>query len=367
MYDIIKPGFDALAEYLSAHVLTCLIPAFFISGAIAALISKGTILRYFGAKAKKWLSYSVASVSGTILAVCSCTILPMFASIYKRGAGIGPASALLFSGPAINLLAIVLTASVLGLDLGIARAVSAVSMSIVVGLVMSSIFERGVKETEQKKETAVEITLAETPVKSRPWYVSTSFFFLLVAILLIGASGLVSWLLKLAILYLLTVAVAVILIFYYSRDEVKAWGFETWWLTKRIFPILLIGVFVVGLIGGVAANFSPSHNPLTAVGELTKPYLGKNSPLACFLGSIIGAVLYMPTLLEVPIVGTLFGYSSGLMASGPALSILLAGPALSLPSMIVLVRTIGWKKAVTYIVLVVLASTSIGMIYGVIG
>ncbi len=360
MYDIIKPGFDALAEYLSAHVLTCLIPAFFISGAIAALVSKGAILKYFGAKAKKWLSYSVASVSGTILAVCSCTILPMFTSIYRRGAGIGPASAFLFSGPAINLLAIVLTASVLGLDLGIARAVSAVSMAVIVGLMMSTIFDRGAKEK------AIEVSPAETSTNVRPWYVSPAFFFLLVAILLVGASGLISWLSKLAILYFLTIAVAVVLIFYYSREEVKAWGFETWWLTKRIFPILLVGVFIVGLIGGVAANFSPSHDPLTAVGELTKPFLGNNSPIACFLGSIIGAVLYMPTLLEVPIVGTLFGYSSGLMASGPALSLLLAGPALSLPSMIVIVRTIGWKRAATYIALVVIVSTSIGMVYGAI-
>lgn len=360
MVDIIGPGLDALSEYISAHVLTCLVPAFFISGAIAVLVSKGTIIKYFGAGTKKWLSYGVASISGTILAVCSCTILPMFQSIYKRGAGIGPASAFLFSGPAINVLAIVFTASVLGFDIGIARAISSISMAVIVGLIMAAVFERGTK-----RETTV-VAQIKTPASTRPRYIPPTFFALLVAILVIGASGLISLVFRLAIVYFLTIAVAVILIFYYTRDEVKSWGQETWWLTKKIFPILLIGVFIVGAIGGVAANFSPSHDPLTAVGELTKPYLGNNTLFACLLASVIGALLYMPTLLEVPIIGTLFGYSSGLMASGPALALLLAGPALSLPSMIVLVRMIGWKKAGAYIVLVVIVAAMIGMLYGAI-
>lgn len=359
MYEILVCGLEALREYLSAHVLTCLVPAFFIAGAISALISKGTILKYFGTKAKKWLSYSVASVSGTILAVCSCTILPMFASVYKRGAGIGPAFAFLYSGPAINLLAIVLTASVLGLGIGVARAAFAISMAVIIGLIMSSVFERGEKKEEITKTPP--ITAAE---KGRPWYVTLTFFILLVIILLVGASGLISWFVKLAVLSFLIIGVAVVLIFYYSRDEVNGWGLETWWLAKRIFPILLLGVFVVGVIGGVAAAYSPSQDPQTAVGELTKPYFGNNSIFSCLLASVIGAVLYMPTLLEVPIVGSLFGYSSGLMASGPALSLLLAGPSLSLPSIIVILRTAGWKKTTAYIVLVVLFSTLMGLAYG---
>ncbi|MGC8816799.1 MAG: permease [Candidatus Hadarchaeum sp.] len=362
MYDIIKPGFDALAEYLSAHVLTCLVPAFFISGAIAALVSKDTVIKYFGARTKKWLSYGVASISGAILAVCSCTILPMFQGIYKRGAGIGPAFAFLFSGPAINVLAIVFTASVLGFDIGIARAVSSVSMAVIVGLIMATIFERGAKG--ETASVAPAVAQVETAARTRPKYISPIFFVLLIAILLIGASGLISLLFRLAVVYLLTIAVAVILIFYYTRDEVKSWGHETWWVTKKIFPILLVGVFIVGVIGGVAANFSPSHDPSTAVGELTKPYLGNNTLFACLLASVIGALLYMPTLLEVPIIGTFFGYSSGLMAPGPALALLLAGPALSLPSMVVLVRMVGWKKAGVYIALVVIIATMIGMIYG---
>ncbi|MEM3421173.1 MAG: permease [Candidatus Hadarchaeum sp.] len=361
MYDIIRPGIDALIEYLSAHVITCLVPAFFISGAIAALVSKQSVIKYFGSGTKKWLSYSVASISGAILAVCSCTILPIFQGIYKRGAGIGPAFSFLFSGPAINVLAIVFTASVLGFDLGIARAVSSVSMAIIIGLIMEAIFERGAK----KEVLAInQVTQVETSTGTRPKYVSPIFFILLVAILVVGASGLISLLFRLAVVYLLTIAVAVILIFYYTKDEVKNWGHETWWIVKKIFPVLLVGVFVVGVIGGIAANFSPSHDPSIAVGELTKPYLGDNSFFACLLASVVGALLYMPTLLEVPIIGTLFGYSSGLMAPGPALALLLAGPALSLPSMVVLMRMVGWRKAGVYIVLVVIVATMIGMLYG---
>ncbi len=360
--EIVVAGLDTLMEYLSLHVMTCLVPAFFIAGAIAALLSKGVVLKYFGAGAKKWLSYSVASCSGTILAVCSCTVLPMFAGIYRRGAGIGPATAFLYSGPAINLLAIVLTARVLGLNIGIARALSAVLLAVVIGLSMAAIFERGVKD-EEKRETAG-FAMPGDPEVERPWYVVALFFILMVAILLVGASGLISWVAKLTALYLMTIGIAVILIFYYSRDEVKDWGQETWWLAKRIFPLLLVGVFVIGLIGGGAAIYAPSHNPQTAVGEIMKPYFGNNSFLACFLSSIIGAILYMPTLLEVPIVGDLFGYTTGQMAAGPALSLLLAGPSLSFPCMVVIWRTIGWKKASVYIVLVVLFSTVTGMIYG---
>ncbi len=363
LLDILEAGLDTLMEYLSLHVLTCLVPAFFIAGAIAALLSKQAILKYFGADANKWLSYSVASVSGTILAVCSCTVLPMFAGIYRRGAGIGPAVAFLYSGPAINLLAIVLTARVLGLNIGIARALSAALLAVVIGLSMATIFERGVKKEEEKRAASGIAMLDNTEVE-RPWHIVALFFVLLVAILLLGASGVISWVMKLTVIYFMTIGVAVILIFYYSRDEVKEWGRETWWLTKRIFPILLIGVFVIGLIGGIAAIYAPSHNPQIAVGELMKPYFGTNSLLACFLSSVIGAILYMPTLLEVPIVGNLFGFTTGQMAAGPALSLLLAGPSLSLPNMVVIWRTIGGKKASVYIVLVVLFSTVTGMIYG---
>jgi len=361
--ELVEAGVDTLLEYLSLHVLSCLVPAFFIAGAIAALLSKEVVLKYFGADAKKWLSYSVASCSGTILAVCSCTVLPMFAGVYKRGAGIGPATAFLYSGPAINLLAIVLTARVLGLSIGIARAISAVLMAVVIGMSMAALFERGEK-TKAEKHAAPAMAMVDNTAEQRPGYITLLFFTLLVAILLVGASGLISWVTKLIALALMILLLALVVIRYYSKDEVREWGSETWWLTRRIFPLLLVGVFAIGLIGGIAALYAPSHDPQIAVGELMKPYFGTNSFFSCLLSSIVGAILYMPTLLEVPIVGNLFGFTTGQMAAGPALSLLLAGPSLSFPCMVVIWRTIGWKKASVYIVLVVFISTLVGMLYG---
>lgn len=361
--DIFIAGLAALQEYLSAHVLTCLVPAFFIAGAIAVFVSKQSILKYFGASTKKYISYSVASVSGAILAVCSCTVLPLFTGIYKRGAGIGPASAFLFSGPAINILAIVLTAQVLGYGIGLARAVSAVVMAIVIGLLMAFIFRKD--ENEKKKKDAI-FSNNTNEEQKRPLWTSLSFFIILVLILVIGAASIdyIPWIPKLSIVYVLTLFVSVILIFYYTRDEVKNWGLETWFLTKKIFPILLIGVFIVGIIGGVASFFITDADPSNAVGVAVAPYIGGNSLFSCFLASIIGAILYMPTLLEVAIVGNLFGYSSGFMGSGPALALLLAGPSLSLPNMIVITKVMGTKKAFVYFGLVIIIATIVGFLYG---
>jgi uncharacterized membrane protein YraQ (UPF0718 family) len=363
--DIFFSGIETLQEYLSAHVLTCLIPAFFIAGAIAVFVSKKGVMKYFGVQAKKYVSYSVASVSGAVLAVCSCTVLPLFMGIYKRGAGIGPATTFLFAGPAINILAIILTALVLGFSIGLARVIGAVGMSIIIGLFMAFIFR---KEEREKKNNDMFAEQGDEKT-NRPLKISLSFFVLLVLILIIGAASpeYIPWIPKLAIVYLLTIFVSIILIFYYSRNEVKQWGHETWDLVKKILPILLIGVFIVGIIGGVAAYFIPGSEPTNAVGVAVAPYLGGNSIFACFIASIIGAILYMPTLLEVAIVGNLFGYSSGLMGGGPALALLLAGPSLSLPNMIVITRVVGVKKALVYICLVIIVATFVGFIYGLLG
>ena len=345
IWDALGSGLNALQEYLSAHVITCLVPAFFIAGAIAAFVSKGAVLKYFGTQTKKYVSYPVASVSGTILAVCSCTILPLFAGIYKKGAGIGPATTFLFSGPAINLLAIVYTATILGYDIGLARAVSAILMSVVIGLIMAFVFrEKG----EGKKEPLV---MVEDEKTERKWHVSMLVFIILVAILLIGA-GAIPLIPKFIAVYFLTVALFIILIFYYSRDEIKNWGRETGSLSKKLIPVLLAGVFITGII----SYFIPY--------DVIKPWLGGNSISACFIASVIGAILYMPTLLEVPIVGSIFGYQHGIIGSGPALALLLAGPSLSLPSMLVIGKVMGVKKAAAYISLVVIISTVIGVIYG---
>jgi uncharacterized protein len=349
----LQAGLNTLMEYLSAHVLTCLIPAFFIAGAISALLHKETVLKYFGADAPKWLSYSVAATSGTILAVCSCTILPMFAGIEKRGAGIGPATAFLFSGPAINLLAIVLTARVLGLDIGIARAVAAVSMAVVIGLIMAAIFQRSDQKRDVPASAAVQVN-PDPEEESRPGYITAAFMAVLVAILLVAASAFIAIIPKAIIVGALVIIAAYLLYRYYLPEEREAFFGETWWLTKRIFPLLIVGTFITGVIG----YFLPM--------DWIKTIFGTSSFLACFLASVIGALLYMPTLLEVPIVGTLFGYSTGVTAPGPALALLLAGPSLSLPSMIVIMRVIGVKKGGVYICLVVIISTLVGMLYGAI-
>ncbi len=352
----LQAGLTTLLGYLSAHVLTCLIPAFFIAGAIAALLKTEMVLKYFGKDAPKWLCYSVAATSGTILAVCSCTILPMFAGIEKKGAGIGPATAFLFSGPAINLLAIVLTARVLGLDLGIARAVSAVSMAVIIGLIMAAIFERSPQKCETSPGSApiqTDQATNETQKSGRTERIAVLFIALLIGVLLSATSQL-EFVMKWTIVAAFIVAAAYVLTKYFSSEEKSAFFSETWSLTRKIFPLLVVGTFITGVIG----YFMPT--------ELLRIYLGSNSFLSCFIASIVGALLYMPTLLEVPIVGTLFGYSSGITAPGPALSLLLAGPSLSLPSMIVITRVIGLKKGGVYISLVVIVSTLVGMLYGAI-
>ncbi|MDO9035837.1 MAG: permease [Methanoregula sp.] len=342
-------GWDTLFGYLSQHVVTCLIPAFFIAGAIASFIKKDAILKYFSPETKKSTSYGIASVSGAVLAVCSCTILPMFASILKKGSGLGPAITFLYAGPAINILAIVYTANVLGYDLGIARAVAAVVLSILIGLIMMSLFPAHDDETTKTHAAARRAVMAKED--TRPRWVIPAFFIFLVAILLIGTSALDVFI-RLLIVYFLSMAVAFLLIYYFTRDEITDWGLEIWDLTKKIFPILVIGTFALGVL----AFFLPP--------ETFKPFFGNNSLQANFLAAIVGAILYMPTLLEVPVIGTTLGYLSGSMAKGPALSLLLTGPSVSLPSLLVIYRIIGAKKTLTYAGLVIVFSTMAGFLFG---
>ncbi len=342
-------GWETLFAYLTDHVVTCLVPAFFIAGAIAAFIKKEVILKYFSPETKKSVSYGIASVSGAVLAVCSCTILPMFAGILKKGSGLGPAITFLYAGPAINILAIVYTAKVLGFDLGIARAVAAIVLSILIGLIMMSLFPQ--HDVETTKTFGAARKAAVECADTRPKWVVPAFFVLLVAILLIGTSVLPVFY-RLLIVYFLSLAVAFLLIYYFTRDEVTDWGYEIWDLTKKIFPILIVGTFALGVL----SYFLPP--------EVFAPYFGENTLLANFLAALTGAILYMPTLLEVPIIGTTFGYLSGSMAKGPALALLLSGPSVSLPSLLVLYRIIGGKKTLVYGVLVVGFSTIAGFLFG---
>jgi len=338
--DILQGGWNALLEYLSAHVLTCLVPAFFIAGAIAVFVSQGAVLRYFGPKARKVLSYSVASVSGTILAVCSCTVLPLFGGIYKRGAGIGPAIAFLYSGPAINVLAIVYTARLLGYDLGIARIVGALTFAAGIGLIMSFIYRR---EESLKDATAFDALLPDSEGKSL--LQQGIFFATLVGILVFAASQ--NWI----VTGVLLVVLAVILWRWFSRSELALWMRETLHFVRLIVPWLLGGVFVAGII----TTFMPE--------SVVATYVGGNSLLANFGASLFGSLMYFATLTEVPIIRAFTDLGMG---KGPSLALLLAGPALSLPNMLVIRSIMGTRKTLTYITLVVVFATISGYIFGLI-
>jgi len=335
---LLQGGWNALLEYLSAHVLTCLIPAFFIAGAIAVFVSQGAVIKYFGPKAKKLLSYSIASISGTILAVCSCTVLPLFGGIYKRGAGIGPAVAFLYSGPAINVLAIVYTARILGFDLGLARAIGAVAFAAGIGLIMATIYR---KEESLKDSTAFDSLMADP--ESKKWWQQITFFTVLVGILVFAASK--NWI----VTGVLLVALAFILWRWFTRTELGIWMKETLRFVRLIVPWLLGGVFVAGII----TTFVPQ--------EAVANYVGGNSLFANFIASFLGALMYFATLTEVPIVSAFMDLGMG---KGPTLALLLAGPALSLPNMLVIRSIMGTKKTLTYIALVVIFATITGYIFG---
>jgi uncharacterized membrane protein YraQ (UPF0718 family) len=359
-------GFWLLKDYARQHVVLCLVPAFFIAGAIGQFVSQGAVLRYLGAKAPRPVAYGVASISGSILAVCSCTVLPLFASIYRRGAGLGPATAFLYSGPAINVLAVILTARVLGLQLGLARAIGAVAFAFVVGILMALLFRR--EEAERQKNGADPFAAAAAAAAhgSRRGWQDATFLGVMVAILVFAnwgapnrAVGLfaavhhVHWPLTTALL----VALFWMMSRWYTKDELGQWVQGTWAFAKQITPLLLVGVLVSGwLMGrpGVDAGVVPS--------SWVAGVVGGNSVAANLFASFAGALMYFATLTEVPILQTLLG--SG-MGQGPALALLLAGPALSLPSMLVINSYLGPRRTLAYVSLVVVMATLTGWAYGV--
>jgi len=355
----ISEAFLLLQEYAREHVLLCLIPAFFIAGAISVFVSKASVIKYFGAKAKKIVSYSIASVSGTILAVCSCTVLPLFAGIYTRGAGIGPATAFLYSGPAINILAIILTAKVLGYKLGLARAIGAVVFAVVIGLLMHLLFS---KEEEKNREQSE--FMEEEEKETRPFWKTILYFAVMVAILVFINWGKSSPELKVwhliyqAKWYIGAVLLAVLawmIIRWFRKEELKDWTFSTWVFTKQIFPLLFAGVLVAGFLLG-----RPGHEGVIP-SQWVARLVGGNSLGANLFASVAGALMYFATLTEVPILQGLLGAGMG---QGPALALLLAGPALSLPNILVIRSIIGTKKTLAYITLVVIMATITGLIYG---
>jgi len=391
----------ALAKwYAREHVILCLVPAFFIAGAIACFVSQAAVMKYLGAGAKKVLAYGVASVSGSILAVCSCTVLPIFAGIWKRGAGLGPAIAFLYSGPAVNVLAIVLTARILGLAMGTARAVGAVLFSIVIGLIMHFLF---IKEEQAKVQAALHMP---EPELERPLWQNVLYFATMVLILIFATWGkpaepsglwhaiyslkwlmtgifsailgvlLIVWfkvkaykvalagsaVLVLALLFshepLIPFSAGIIGLVWMittTRGETENWFLSSWDFTKQIMPLLFAGVLVAGLLLG-----RPGSEGLIS-SRWVSSLVGGNSLGANLFASVAGAFMYFATLTEVPILQGLMG--SG-MGNGPALSLLLAGPALSLPNMLVIRSVLGTKKTIAYIILVVIMATISGMIFG---
>ena len=337
---LLKSGWDTLLDYLSLHVLTCLIPALFIAGAISVFVSQASVLKYFGPKANKFVAYGVGAVSGTILAVCSCTVLPLFSGIYVAGAGLGPAIAFLYSGPAINILAITYSARLLGWDIGLARVIGAVSFSVIIGLIMAYVFR---KEEKAKSDGRFD-TLSDAE-QGKPWWQELIFFAVLVGILLAASSK--EWI----ILGVLFVALVIVMWRWYTRDEFKLWMKETWRFLLMIVPWLLIGVFIAGILKAII--------PESAVVAV----VGGNTILGNFVASLFGALMYFATLTEVPIVKAFLDMGMG---KGPALALLLAGPALSLPSMLALGKIMGWKKTLVYCSLVVVMATITGYIFGLI-
>jgi len=391
--------------YAQEHVLLCLVPAFFIAGAVGVFVSQAAVMKYLGPRANKVLAYGVASVSGSILAVCSCTILPLFAGIYRMGAGLGPASAFLYAGPAINILAIVLTGAVLGTEMGIARAVGAVTFSIIIGLMMHFFFR---KEEMEKFEAAAAMP---EPEVARPLWQNAFFFASMVGILVFAnwgrptdSTGLwhAIYAAKWMITGLFSLALAIILVLWFqvgvwrmvmatlpaltlslilpeypeaafiaatigltvllttNRDndgELQEWFDTSWDFAKKILPLLFWGVLIAGALLG-----RPDHEGLIPSGWIAS-LVGGNSLWANLFASVVGAFMYFATLTEVPILQGLIGAGMG---KGPALALLLAGPALSLPNMLVIRSVMGTKKTAVFVLLVIVMATLSGLIYGAI-
>ncbi|MDZ7291863.1 MAG: permease [candidate division KSB1 bacterium] len=336
LLNLLHAGGSALLEYLSAHVLTCLVPAFFIAGSIRVFISQASILKYMGPQANRATAFGIASISGTVLAVCSCTVIPMFAGMYLGGAGIGPSSTFLYSGPAINIMALVYSARLLGLDIGLGRSVGAIGFAIVIGLIMAALFHR---EEQQRAANEVQIEIGESDHSLRRML----FFVSWIGVLVFAAAK--WWWPTLAAL----LVIGAMLRFWFEKDEILNWLQATWGLVWLILPWLLGGVFIAGML----RELLPEH--------VVQQWVGENSLTSNFVASLFGALMYFATLTEVPIVKAFLQLG---MSKGPALALLLAGPALSLPSMLAIYRIFGFHKTAAYIFLVVVFATIAGWMFG---
>jgi uncharacterized membrane protein YraQ (UPF0718 family) len=356
----VSEAFLMLGEYAREHVLLCLVPAFFIAGAITVFLNQQAVIRYLGPNAPKLVAYSVASVSGTILAVCSCTVLPLFKGIYKKGAGLGPAVSFLYSGPAINILAIILTAKVLGVQLGIARAVGAIVFAFVIGLLMQLFFLKD----DRKRTTNAAMFESSDEEESRGIGKTVIYMASMVGILIFvnwaPSGGSVAWWdfvhrWKWAIAGLFAAVLIYALVRWFTKTELKEWVTATRDFSVQILPLLFAGVLVAGFLLG-----RPGHMALIPESWIAN-LVGTNSLGSNLIASVAGALMYFATLTEVPIMQGLLGAG---MDAGPALALLLAGPSLSLPSLLVIGGELGAKKTLAYVGLVVALSTVAGMLYG---
>jgi len=339
----IGAGLTLLQEYARLHVLTCLVPAFFIAGTIAVYVKKNAVIQLLGPTTKKYIAYPIASISGGILAVCSCTILPLFTGIYKRGAGIGPAVAFLFTGPAINITALLLTGSVIGWDFAVSRLIASIIISVIAGLTMAFIFQ----SHDQKNMDNGFASGMQEDVSYSNWTIASFFILQLAVLILFGLS--IDPAAKAVLIIAAILAVLGIVFFKFQKEHNIEWLRETWDLTKKILPYLFIGVFIAGMIEEVIPQ------------EFVTRLVGENTLLSNAIASTFGAFMYFATLTEVPIIQKLMALGMG---RGPALTLFLTGNALSLPSMIVLYKIMGKKQATVYIITIIVLSVAAGWLFG---
>jgi hypothetical protein len=340
--ELIFSGLLALKEYIALHVLTCLIPAFLLAGAMVSFISKEAIIKYLGSSANKLKSFSLASFASFFIAACSCTVIPVASGIYYQGAGIGPAFIFLWVAPAANILAIIYTGSILGVKMVVSRIIAAFSMAFVVGIVMTLVFRKEEsKRTQYKSDTKTEI-ISKKDV----------FLLLLILVSLLSPNYLIQkgpylhkvivWLIASVIMFIYAVKVKPI-------SEIKTWLKESWWFVRIIFPLLLLGVFIVGVIGKLLPQ------------EVIQKWLGGSGIRASWLATVLGQIMYFATMTEAPFVDTLMKLGMG---KGPALALLLTGPGMSLPNMLAIAKVFGIKKAAVYILLVMILGTFVGWFFG---
>lgn len=339
---LILAGFLALKEYIALHVLTCLIPAFLLAGAMVSFISKEAIIKYLGSSANKLKSFSLASFASFFIAACSCTVIPVASGIYYQGAGVGPAFIFLWVAPAANILCIIYTGSVLGAKMVVSRLIAAISMAFVVGIVMSATFRKEeIKRIQNYDDTKTKI------ISRKDLILLILILFTLLSPNYIIQKGpyiykVIVWLIASLVMFIYAFSVKPI-------DEIKKWLKESWWFVKIIFPLLLLGVFIVGVIGKLLPQ------------AIIQKWLGGSGILASFLATVMGQIMYFATMTEAPFVDTLMKLGMG---KGPALALLLTGPGMSLPNMLAIAKVFGIKKALVYILLIMILGTFVGWFFG---